>query len=83
MGTVEVAFTGAVDRGILDHDVTLPGGVVVHNPLRVLPNDDGSEVVFSVFRLPGTTAEGFDADVDTVRADLARLRDIVELDPRA
>lgn len=81
MGTVEVAFTGDVERGILDHDVTLPDGTVVHNPLRILPNGTGSEVVFSVFRLPGTTAEAFDADVATVRDDLARLRTLVEAPP--
>ncbi|MFT4306291.1 MAG: hypothetical protein QM604_05330 [Microbacterium sp.] len=31
MGEAQVAFTGPVDAGILDHDVTLPDGPIVHN----------------------------------------------------
>jgi len=52
MGVVEVAFTGPIEHGILDHDVTLPDGTVVHNLLRVLRNGTGSEVVFTLYRLP-------------------------------
>ncbi|MFB2580296.1 SRPBCC family protein [Herbiconiux sp. P15] len=73
MGVVEVRFTGAVDEGILDHDVVLPDGSVTHNPLRILPNDGGSEVVFTLFQLPGTSDEAFAADARLVQADLARL----------
>lgn len=78
MGTVEVRFTGPVEHGILDHDVVLPDGTVVHNPLRVLRNGDGSEVVFSLYRLPGVDDEGFARDAALVRGDLARLRDALE-----
>jgi hypothetical protein len=73
MGTVEVRFTGPVDLGILDHDVTLPDGSVTHNPFRVIPNDAGSEVVFLLFRKPGVTDEEFKNDAATIRADLDRL----------
>lgn len=77
-GTVEVRFTGPVEHGILDHDVVLPDGTVVHNPLRVLRNGDGSEVVFTLYRLPGVDDAAFDHDAATVRGDLARLRGILE-----
>jgi hypothetical protein len=73
MGVVEVAFTGPVGYGILDHDVTLPDGTVVHNPLRVLRNDAGSEVVFTLYRLPGVDDAAFERDAAHVREDLARL----------
>ncbi|OYN93424.1 polyketide cyclase [Enemella evansiae] len=78
MGTVEVAFTGPIEAGILDHDVRLPEGTVVHNPLRVLANDDGSEVVFTLYRLPGVPDGDFERDAELVRADLERLRAILE-----
>ncbi|WP_336659592.1 SRPBCC family protein [Leucobacter sp. USHLN153] len=78
MGTVEVRFTGPVEFGILDHDVVLPDGSVVHNPLRVLRNDDGAEVVFTVYRLPGVTDADFARDAAMVRADLRRLRGCLE-----
>ena len=73
MGVVEIAFTGAVERGILDHDVTLPDGSVVQNPFRVVPNDQGSEAVFTLFRRDGMSEADFQSDADAVRRDLDRL----------
>lgn len=78
MGKVEAAFTGPVDAGVLDHDVTLPDGTVVHNPLRVLRNGEGSEVVFTLYRMPGVADEEFERDAALIAADLQRLRDILE-----
>ena len=78
MGEVEIAFTGGAEFGVLDHDVTLPGGRVFHNPLRVLRNHDGSEVVFTLYRLADVTRAEFKRDEELVRADLERLRDLLE-----
>lgn len=80
MGPVEVAFVGPTATGVLDHDVTLPDGTVVHNPFRVLHNDQGSEAVFSVYQRTGMSVEEFEADVQAVTEDLARLRALVEGD---
>ena len=63
MGTARVRFAEPNALGILDHDVTLPSGETVHNPMRVMPNGSGSEVVFSVFKRPGVT------DLSIVTAD--------------
>jgi Polyketide cyclase / dehydrase and lipid transport len=78
MGRVGVAFAPSNDFGILDHDVTLPGGDTVRNPMRVIPNGDGCDVVFTVHRRPGASATDFAADVDAVTADLAALRALME-----
>jgi hypothetical protein len=78
MGEVEVEFVGSVELGVLDHDVRMPDGTVMHNPLRVLRNDEGSEVVFTLYRRPGVTDEDFAHDAELVRQDLARLRDALE-----
>ena len=78
MGEVTVRFAPANDLGVLDHDVTLPDGMIVHNPLRVLPNDDGSEVVFTAFRRDGMDDAAFAADRAAILADLQRLRGILE-----
>lgn len=78
MGEVEVEFVGPVELGVLDHDVRMPDGTVMHNPLRVLRNDEGSEVVFTLYRRPGVTDEDFAHDAELVRQDLARLRDALE-----
>jgi hypothetical protein len=78
MGRVSVEFTPANSFGILDHRVTLPSGESVDNPVRVIPNADGCDVVFSVRRRAGMSAEEFAADQDTVAADLATLRDLTQ-----
>jgi hypothetical protein len=78
MGEVRVRFAPRNDFGVLDHDVTLPDGSVVHNPLRVLAHPLGAEVVFTLRRLPDMTADAFEADARAVAADLERLRALLE-----
>ncbi|HEY5933045.1 MAG TPA: SRPBCC family protein [Kofleriaceae bacterium] len=78
MGRVTVRFSERNTHGILDHDVTLPAGETVHNPMRVLPNAHGSEVVFSVFRRPEVDDKKFRADTDAVKRDLQALKALVE-----
>ena len=78
MGRVAVRFTGPEAAGVLDHEVTLPDGTVVYNPLRVLPNDRGSEVVMTVFRREGVSDAEFDADAAAIAADLETLGRILE-----
>jgi uncharacterized protein YndB with AHSA1/START domain len=77
-GPVRVRFAGRNDLGVLDHDVTLPGGDVVHNPMRVVPNGSGSEVSFTLFRRPGVTDEALEEDAATIDRDLRTLKRLVE-----
>ena len=78
LGRVVVAFVAPNDLGVADHDVTLPSGEKVTNPMRIFPNGDGCDVVFSVRRLVGMTETEFGADVDAVARDLATLRSVME-----
>lgn len=78
LGRVTVAFTPRNDLGVLDHDVTLPSGETVHNPVRVIADGTASEVVFTLRRQPGTTDADFERDADAVAADLARLKELLE-----
>ncbi|MEV8266236.1 hypothetical protein [Microbacterium sp. NPDC076911] len=55
----------------------MPDGTVVHNPLRVLPNDGGSEVAFTLFKGSDVTNAEFEADAELVRDDLERVRTLV------
>ena len=72
MGRVKVRFVERNAFGVLDHDVTLPSGTVVTNPVRVLAHPNGAEVVFTVRQIDLDDAE-FDRDIETVAADLDRL----------
>ncbi len=53
LGRVTVVFVGPNELGVADHDVTLPSGETVTNPVRIFANGDGCDVVFSVRRLAG------------------------------
>ncbi|MFG3105662.1 SRPBCC family protein [Streptomyces tendae] len=78
MGRVTVTFTPPNDLGVLDHDVTLPSGETVHNPVRVIADGTVSEVVFTLRRQPGTSDADFERDAAMVTADLARLKELLE-----
>jgi hypothetical protein len=78
MGPVVVAIAARNDFGVLDHDVTLPGGETIRNPMRVIPNGDGCDVVFTIRRRSGMSETDFAADDDAVTADLAALRALME-----
>jgi hypothetical protein len=77
-GRAGFAFVERNKFGVLDHDVTLPSGQVVYNPMRVIPGDDGCEVVFSLRRRPGMSDEDFARDTGLVQADLTRLKQALE-----
>ena len=78
MGRVKVAFAPENALGVADHDVTLPNGEVVTNPLRVIANGSGCDVIFTVHRRTGVSAAAFAADLEAVTADLAALRALME-----
>lgn len=78
MGLVSVVFAAPNPFGVLDHDVTLPDGETVANPLRVIPNGDGCDVVFTVRRRPAMSDEDFERDTAAVAADLATLRQLMQ-----
>ncbi len=78
MGVVTVLFAPPNEFGVLDHEVTLATGETVYNPMRVIPDGLGCEVVFTLRRTPTMTDREFARDADAVVADLARLRRILE-----
>ena len=78
MGQVKVKFADRNSFGVLDHEVTLPSGDTVNNPMRVLANGDGSEVVFTLYRRPGVSDQELADDAATVGKDLRTLKSILE-----
>jgi hypothetical protein len=78
LGRVVVRFVEVNPFGVLDHDVMLPDGTTVTNPLRVLPDGAGCEVVFTLRRAPGMTDADLAADAAAVTADLGTLKRVTE-----
>lgn len=77
-GRAEVRFSPANEYGVLDHSVHLPGGQVVHVPLRVVPHGDGCELLLTLFRQPAMTDARFEADVQWVQRDLQAAKTWLE-----
>lgn len=78
IGNVRVRFAPPNDFGVIDHTVTLPNGLVVENALRVVPNGDGAEVMFTLSRQPDMDDAAFESDAAHVARDLDVLAKLME-----
>jgi hypothetical protein len=77
-GSVALRFVERNVLGVLDHIVTLPTGLKIRNPMRVMPNGNGSEVVFTLFQTENLSDKEFAADAELVKNDLRTLKQILE-----
>jgi hypothetical protein len=46
--------------------------------VRILPNNKGSEVIFTLYRLPGRTDKEYQEDGASVLSDLQKLKELME-----
>lgn len=72
-GQASVRFTEKNKFRIADHYVN-----EVYIPIRVLEHNGGSEIVFTLFRLPNMTDEEFKMDMAAVQKDLETVKKIME-----
>ncbi|SMF70086.1 hypothetical protein SAMN02982989_3897 [Xaviernesmea oryzae] len=78
LGKVRVRFTPGNPFGILDHTVTMENGLVVENPLRVMRNGDGAEIMFTLLQRPDLDDAAFESDAAHVLKDLRTLKELME-----
>lgn len=78
LGPMSIRLAPKNSLGVLDHYVTPAAGETLYVPLRVVANGSGSEVLFTLFRLPGVADEDYAADAALVRRDLATLKKVLE-----
>ena len=78
IGLVRVRFSPDNPFGILDHTVTMENGLVVENPLRVVANGDGAEIMFTLLQRPDLNDAAFEADAAHVLKDLGTLKNLLE-----
>jgi hypothetical protein len=78
-GQVAIRFTPRNNFGVLDYQ-TFPvggdGGPVT--PVRLYPNGDGAELVFTWFQREGVDDARFQSDGEWVESDLLRLKSLIE-----
>ncbi|MCJ8518049.1 hypothetical protein ABID21_001067 [Pseudorhizobium tarimense] len=78
LGEIQIRFSPPNEYGVIDHVVALPNGVPVHNALRVVPNDGGAEVMFTLIREPDMDDAAFEADAAAIARDLQALKALLE-----
>jgi hypothetical protein len=78
VGLVRVRFAPPNDFGVVDHRVTLENGQQFENALRVVPNGDGAEVMFTLLRHPETDDAAFERDGHQIETDLRTLKALLE-----
>jgi len=78
MGSVKIRFADKNKFGILDHDIVLPSVETFYNPMRVFPNEMGSELIFTLYQRPGMSDKDITKDEELIKSDLARLKTLIE-----
>ncbi|MDP2654128.1 MAG: SRPBCC family protein [Candidatus Omnitrophota bacterium] len=77
-GPMAVRFAPRNEFGVMDHYLTLPDGNEILVPMRVVPNNNGCEMIFTIFRQPGMSDENYAKDAGLVEQDLKNLKHILE-----
>jgi hypothetical protein len=78
MGKIRIKFAEKNAFGVLDHEVVLGSGVTINNPMRVIANEEGSEIVFTLIQQPDMSDEKFAEDAQWVEKDLRILKGLLE-----
>ncbi len=78
-GPVGLRFVGRNALGVLDHYVSPAPDVEIYVPMRVVPNETGSEVLFTLFRMAGVAETAFEEDAGFVQQDLDTLKRVLEI----
>ncbi len=76
-GPIRIRFTGHNAFGVMDHSIDAGIGAEIYVPLRIVPNGEGAEVLFTLFRQPRMSDAKFAADAEWVRRDLLALKALV------
>jgi hypothetical protein len=78
LGRALFEFVPPNDLGVLDHTITLSSGIRLTNPMRVIPNGDGSEMLLTLIQAEDVPDEQFKEDGEQVLSDLHSLRRLLE-----
>ncbi|SEQ14892.1 hypothetical protein SAMN05428969_2195 [Devosia sp. YR412] len=71
-------FTAPNNFGVLDHAIFEPGSPLVYMPMRVMPNEAGSELIFTFFRRDGMDDAQFASTVEWIQTDFLTLQSLLE-----
>lgn len=75
-------FTPPNNFGVLDHAIFVPGREMFYNPMRVTPNEAGTELTFTYYRREGVDDGQFISTVEWIQTDLLTLKSLLEAGKR-
>jgi hypothetical protein len=73
-----IRFAAQNDLGVLNHYVSPAPGREVSNPMRVVPNGAGTELMFTVFQQPDMSDARYGEDLGMIERDLQTLKRVLE-----
>ena len=77
-GYRHVRFTPPNPYGVLDHAIFIPGGELLFTPMRVVPNQQGTELMFTYFAREGMDEAQFASAVEWITTDFLALKSVLE-----
>ncbi|MCZ4059774.1 polyketide cyclase [Pantoea sp. LMR881] len=72
-GSVKIRFSPHNPFGVMDHWIDTGSGKEIYMPMRVIANEQGAEVLITVYRQRLMSDEKFAKDIEWVKRDLAQL----------
>ncbi|AUX95273.1 polyketide cyclase [Mixta gaviniae] len=76
-GVIKVRFTEHNAFGVMDHWLDNGFGKEIYMPMRIVPNQEGAQVLLTLFRQPFTSDEKFRQELATIEQDLQKLHQLV------
>ena len=77
-GELKLQFVQQNIFGVLDHVITLPSGAQIYQPMRVLPNAGGSEVILTLLESIDLKGEKLKKEAELMQNDLENLKALLE-----
>lgn len=77
-GMRQFRFTPPNAFGVLDHAMFVPGEELVWTPMRVTPNQEGTELTFTFYQRPGVDDETFASAIEWITTDFLALKALLE-----
>jgi hypothetical protein len=71
-------FTPVNPYGVLDHAVFRPGEEALFTPMRVMPNQEATELIFVFFQRDGMSDEQFASSIEWITTDFWTLKSLLE-----
>lgn len=71
-------FTRVNEFGVLDHAMFVPGEEPLWMPMRVMPNEEGTDLVFTFYQRPGMSDEEFASTIEWITTDFLALKALLE-----